>query len=77
MLFSEAHYPGMELMAKTCKAFTKRLKITRRGKVLARIPGQNHFNAKESRSKQLKQKGLREFIVPKRTLKRFMPEARI
>ncbi|MDE2213269.1 MAG: hypothetical protein KGJ34_01935 [Patescibacteria group bacterium] len=35
---------------KTSKAFTKRLKITRRGKLIARRPGQNHFNAKENRS---------------------------
>jgi ribosomal protein L35 len=38
---------------KTNKAFTKRLKITRRGKIIARKPGQNHFNAKESRSTQM------------------------
>lgn len=34
-------------MKKTVKAYAKRLKITRTGKVLARKPGQNHFNAKE------------------------------
>ena len=34
-------------MKKTVKAYAKRLKITRNGKVLARKPGQNHFNAKE------------------------------
>ena len=39
---------------KTNKSFTKRLKVTRRGKVIARKPGQNHFNAKESRNTQLK-----------------------
>ena len=38
---------------KTNKSFTKRLKITRTGKVIARKPGQNHFNAKESRATQL------------------------
>jgi len=38
---------------KTNKAFSKRLKISRNGKVVARKPGQNHFNAKESRSKQM------------------------
>jgi ribosomal protein L35 len=38
---------------KTNKAFTKRLKITRRGKIIARKPGQNHFNAKERRSTQM------------------------
>ena len=35
---------------KTNKSFAKRLKITRTGKVLARRPGQNHFNAKERRA---------------------------
>jgi ribosomal protein L35 len=33
---------------KTNKSFTKRLKITRNGKIVSRAPGQNHFNAKES-----------------------------
>jgi ribosomal protein L35 len=33
---------------KTNKSFAKRLKITKSGKVLARKPGQNHFNAKEN-----------------------------
>lgn len=38
---------------KTNKSFTKRLKITRKGKIIARKPGQNHFNAKENRSTQM------------------------
>jgi ribosomal protein L35 len=38
---------------KTNKSFTKRLKITRTGKIVARKPGQNHFNAKERRSTQM------------------------
>ena len=43
-------------MIKTNKSFTKRLKITRQGKVLARRAGFNHFNAKQTRSKQLRGK---------------------
>jgi ribosomal protein L35 len=38
---------------KTKKIFTKRLRITKKGKVLARVPGQNHFNAKESQKKRM------------------------
>ncbi len=38
---------------KTNKSFSKRLKVTRTGKIIARKPGKNHFNAKESRSKQM------------------------
>jgi ribosomal protein L35 len=33
---------------KTNKSFTKRLRATKRGKIVARVPGHNHFNAKES-----------------------------
>ena len=38
---------------KTNKSFTKRLKITKNGKIIARRPGKNHFNAKEKRSTQM------------------------
>jgi ribosomal protein L35 len=41
---------------KTNKSLSKRLKVTRTGKVLARVAGQNHFNAKESRVSQLAKK---------------------
>jgi ribosomal protein L35 len=34
-------------MIKTNKSYTKRLKVTRTGKILSRKPGQDHFNAKE------------------------------
>lgn len=33
---------------KTNKSFTKRLRVTRKGKIVARVAGHNHFNAKES-----------------------------
>ena len=33
---------------KTNKSYTKRLKVTKNGKIIARKRGQNHFNAKES-----------------------------
>jgi ribosomal protein L35 len=35
---------------KTNKSFAKRLRVSKRGKVIARTPGHNHFNAKESGS---------------------------
>ncbi len=37
----------LNTMIKTNKSYTKRLKITSTGKILARKAGQNHFNAKE------------------------------
>jgi len=38
---------------KTNKSFSKRLKLTKSGKILSRKAGFNHFNAKQSRSSQL------------------------
>ena len=32
---------------KTNKSFSKRLRVTRTGKIVGRKAGQNHFNAKE------------------------------
>jgi len=33
---------------KTNKSYSKRLRVTRGGKIVARNPGQNHFNAKRT-----------------------------
>ena len=35
---------------KTNKSYSKRLKLTKSGKLIARKAGQNHFNAKERRA---------------------------
>lgn len=42
-------------------AVLKRIKMTKTGKTLHRRSGQNHFNAKESRRVQLRQKNLVTF----------------
>jgi ribosomal protein L35 len=44
---------------KTNKSILKRIKITRNGKMLRRIGGQNHFNSKESRRLQRRKKNTR------------------
>ncbi len=41
------------MSTKTNKSFTKRLKVSKNGKITARRTGRNHFNAKESRRSQL------------------------
>ncbi len=46
---------------KTNKSYTKRLRVTKNGKIIARAPGQNHFNAKESGSKQMRRNRLVTF----------------
>lgn len=33
---------------KTNKSFAKRLRVTKRGKIVARASGQNHFNSKNT-----------------------------
>ena len=58
---------------KTNKSFLKRLKVTKKGKVLARKPGQNHFNAKESRRSQLKKKNSESnIVIPAKVKSRFL-----
>ena len=57
---------------KTNKSFTKRLKVTKKGKVVARKSGHNHFNAKESRSKQLDKKRGQEFKITNKSASRFL-----
>lgn len=58
---------------KTNKSYTSRLKVTKTGKVLGRVPGQNHFNAKASRSKQLAGKRLASFRMTHKEQARFLP----
>ena len=58
---------------KTNKSLTKRIKISKNGKMSTRTPGGNHFNAKESRSKQLKRKRGQKIIMSNKSRGRFMP----
>ncbi len=58
---------------KTNKSYTKRLKVTRKGKIIGRRPGQNHFNAKESRSTQLNKKKMKSFFITNKQKARFLP----
>jgi len=58
---------------KTNKSYTKRLKLTKNGKIIARKPGFNHFNAKQPRSKQLSGKVGQEFAMSNKDRSRFLP----
>ena len=57
---------------KTNKSLTKRLKITRKGKILARAPGFNHFNAKQSRTKQLNGKKMNEKVFTNKNIRTYL-----
>ena len=60
---------------KTNKSFTKRLKVTRTGKIIARKAGQNHFNAKERRSFQLMKKRTVGMVMNNKARSRFLPNS--
>ncbi len=57
---------------KTNKSFTKRIRVTRTGKLLARKSGQDHFNAKErGRTKGDKKRGV-QLVMSNRLKRRFL-----
>ncbi len=58
---------------KTNKSYTKRLKVTKNGKIIARKAGQNHFNAKQSGQKRLNRKRTQLLTLSKRITRRFLP----
>ena len=58
---------------KTNKSYSKRLKVTKNGKILSRRPGFNHFNAKQSRTKQLAGHKGKDFIIKNKPMSHLMP----
>ena len=58
---------------KTNKSYSKRLKLTKNGKVLSRKPGFNHFNAKQSRGVQLAGKKRQNFIIKNKPKSHLLP----
>lgn len=61
---------------KTNKSYTKRLRVTRTGKVVARKAGQNHFNAKQSGSKRAGKRRSTTLALTARVRRRFLPGQR-
>ena len=57
---------------KTNKSYAKRLKVTKGGKVLARKPGQNHFNAKESTRASFSKHRAQALIMKNKARSRFL-----
>ena len=60
---------------KTNKSLTKRLKITKNGKILSRAPGFNHFNAKQSRTKQLNGRKMNKMSLTNKLTRTYLPNA--
>ena len=58
---------------KTNKSYSKRLKLTKNGKVISRKPGFNHFNAKQSRTKQLAGQKGQNFLIKNKPKSHLLP----
>jgi ribosomal protein L35 len=58
---------------KTNKSFSKRLKVTKTGKIVARKPGFNHFNAKKDRSKEMAGKRSTLFTIKNKPKSHLLP----
>ncbi len=60
---------------KTNKSYTKRIKVTKNGKLIARKPGQNHFNARQTGQQRLRRKRTQSLSLSKRVTRRFLPKS--
>jgi ribosomal protein L35 len=58
---------------KTNKSFTKRLKLTKNGKIISRKAGFNHFNAKQSRGTQLAGRKGQNFVIKNKPKSHLLP----
>jgi ribosomal protein L35 len=58
---------------KTNKSYTKRIRVTRNGKMMVRVKGQNHFNAKSSGSERSAKRRSISINLSKTVRARFLP----
>ena len=57
---------------KTNKSYTKRIRVTKKGKLVVRKAGQDHYNAQESGSTRMGKKRAQSLTVPNRIRRRFL-----
>lgn len=57
---------------KTNKSYTKRIRVTKKGKLIARKPGQDHYNALENGSTRMKKNSNQSLTVPNRIRRSFL-----
>ncbi len=58
---------------KTNKSYSKRIRVTRTGKLVVRVKGQNHFNAKASGAKRSAKRRQVSLVLTARVRRRFLP----
>lgn len=56
---------------KKLKTFSKRLKVTKNGKILARRQGQDHFNAKERRASKSGKRNMVATVFTRKAISRY------
>ncbi len=57
---------------KTNKSYSKRIKVTKKGKLLTRKSGQNHFNSKERRAAKSAKNKQSEFHMSNKERSQFL-----
>ncbi len=62
---------------KTNKSFTKRIKVSKNGKLSVRKAGQNHFNSKEGGRSQLKRNRTLALVMKNKAKSRFLNNSSI
>ncbi len=60
---------------KTNKSYSKRVKVTKNGKVVARRAGRNHFNAKQTGRERLSKRRTQRLSLTKKAIQRFLPKS--
>lgn len=60
---------------KTNKSYTKRIKVTKNKKLVARKPGLNHFNARQDRNTQIGKKRGQTLNLSTRVRRQFLPNS--
>ncbi len=60
---------------KTNKSYTKRIKVTKNGKLIARKAGQNHFNSRQTGTQRLNRKRTQTIKMSSRARNRFLANA--
>ncbi|OGG67681.1 hypothetical protein A3H77_00925 [Candidatus Kaiserbacteria bacterium RIFCSPLOWO2_02_FULL_56_11] len=60
---------------KSNKSYLKRIRVTRRGKLIVRAKGQNHFNAKASGGKRRAKRHAVALALNARARRRFLPRS--
>lgn len=60
---------------KTNKSYTKRIKVTKNGKLIARKAGQNHFNARQTGAQRLNRKRTQSLKISAKNRSRFLANA--